>query len=81
MSLVIKNDEALRMAQELATLTGASMEDAVTKALAAQLERQREVQERLAKMQAIVDGLNGLPILDHRSEDEILGYNEHGHFD
>ncbi len=22
-----------------------------------------------------------LPVLDRRSEDEILGYNEHGHFD
>ena len=34
-----------------------------------------------AAIKAIQDRVAALPILDTRSDDEILGYNEHGHFD
>lgn len=32
-------------------------------------------------IQEIVDSVKQLPILDERPDDEILGYNERGHFD
>jgi antitoxin VapB len=32
-------------------------------------------------IEEIVRRFNELPVLDDRSPDEILGYNEHGHFD
>jgi hypothetical protein len=35
----------------------------------------------LARVRAIQAEVAKLPILDDRSPDEILGYNEHGHFD
>ncbi len=41
MSLNIKNDEAHRLAQELATLTGESMAAAVTEAVRERLDRVR----------------------------------------
>lgn len=31
-----------------------------------------------ARVQAIIDRVAALPVLDTRSDDEILGYNEHG---
>ena len=37
--------------------------------------------ELLARVRAIQAAVARLPVLDHRSPDEILGYNEHGHFD
>ncbi len=35
----------------------------------------------LARVRAIQDEVARLPVLDHRSLDEIIGYNERGHFD
>lgn len=50
MSLNIKNDEAHRLAQELAALTGESMTAAVTEAVRERLERiRREKGGRLAE--------------------------------
>ncbi len=34
-----------------------------------------------AGIRALQDRVAALPTLDTRSDDEILGYNEHGHFD
>ena len=41
----------------------------------------RKADELLARVRAIQAEVARLPILDARSPDEILGYNEHGHFD
>ncbi len=50
MSLNIKNPEAHRLAKELAALTGESMTEAVTRAIAERLERaRREEGENLAE--------------------------------
>lgn len=35
----------------------------------------------LARVRAIQAEIAGLPLLDGRSPDEILGYNQQGHFD
>ena len=45
MALSIKTAEADRLARELSRLTGESMTDAVTKALAERLERERAIRE------------------------------------
>jgi antitoxin VapB len=81
MALSIKNPETERLARELAQATGESLTDAITRALRdriaritgrdadAMLERDlREIQERVAR----------LPVLDSRSPDEIVGYDEQG---
>ena len=48
MTLNIKNPEAHRLAQELATLTGESMATAVTESVRERLARVRQQQEPLA---------------------------------
>ncbi len=82
MALSIKNDQADRLARELAARTGETLTEAVVKALAERLaresgrgRRQRRVSEELA---AIRERCAHLPRLDTRPEDEILGYDEQG---
>ncbi|MFQ5773577.1 MAG: type II toxin-antitoxin system VapB family antitoxin [Kiloniellaceae bacterium] len=84
MSLNIKSAEADRLARELSRLTGETITDAVTRALEERLERrQREGDAakraaRAAAIDAICRRAAGLPVLDTRSSDEILGYDERG---
>ncbi len=80
MALSIKDSETDRLARELAEATGESLTDAIRNALRDRLERElrraspsvaipvRRVQERLAR----------LPIVDPRSPDAIIDYDEHG---
>jgi len=83
MPLNIKNAEAHKYARELAALYGKSITDAVTQALKEALERAKQFQEdsvlRLTKdLDEIALHCASLPILDRRSVDEILGYNDIG---
>lgn len=58
MSLNIKNDEACRLAGELARLTGETMTGAITVALRERLEREkreRSVETRVQEMRAIAE--------------------------
>lgn len=58
MSLNIKNEEACRLAAELAELTGTTKTGAIKAALQDKLEKERHarsVHERLAKMQDIAE--------------------------
>jgi len=81
MHLNIKNDEAHRLASELARLTGESLTAAVTTALRERLARQarrlgrRDVSERLM---AIGQRYVALPDRVGSSPDAILGYDENG---
>ena len=81
MALSIKDPEADRLARELARRKGTSITSAVVDALRAELERERKrvrspgLAERLLACGA---RLSKVPIQDKRSEDEILGYDEHG---
>ena len=83
MPLSIKNDEAERLARELARARGSTLTEAITEALREALVRTRgrrtgpsvrgallEISERCA----------ALPDLDPRSADEILGYDDAGAF-
>jgi len=87
MALNIKNPETERLARELARRRGQSITEAVTGALRkeVELERRKPSRDSYASFKrgidAIVERVKRLPALDHRPEDEILGYNEQGHFD
>jgi antitoxin VapB len=82
MALSIKSPEADRLAEELARLTGESKTAAVIVSMRERLGREkrkrRNIDAVLAEVQAIIDHCTSLPILDTRSEDEILGYDENG---
>jgi antitoxin VapB len=87
MALNIKNPETERLARELARRRGQGITEAVTDVLRREVERERkkprrdDIKERLRRIDDIVRRFNELPVLDDRSPDEIIGYNEHGHFD
>ena len=81
MALSIKNPEADRLARELAETTGESMTEAVVQALRERLQREqaRRRAPRLAeRLRAIRKRCSKLPVLDGRSTEEILGYDESG---
>ncbi len=81
MALSIKDDEADRLARELADATGESLTTAVREALRERLlrVRGRPAAPRLKdELRAIRKRCARLPILDRRSAEEILGYDEHG---
>ncbi len=82
MPLSIKSPEADRLARELAATTGESITVAVTLAMRERLAREQHKRQDkaalLADVRAIADHCAALPVLDTRSEDEILGYDESG---
>ncbi|MGB6744980.1 MAG: type II toxin-antitoxin system VapB family antitoxin [Terracidiphilus sp.] len=82
MPLSIKSPEADRLARQLADATGETITDAVVGALRERLVRERRRKENrdllLADIRAIADHCASLPVLDTRTEDEILGYDENG---
>ncbi len=81
MALNIRNPETERLAATLAKLTGESKTQAVTQALRDRLERvrRRRAGRRLAdELDEIARHCASLPVLDDRSPDEILGYDNRG---
>jgi antitoxin VapB len=78
MALTIDSPEAERLAQELATTTGQKVEDAVFKAVQEQTEREERRRKFHEAIKKIQDEVAKLPVLDDRSADEILGYDESG---
>ena len=81
MALSIKDPEADRLARALAKETGENLTEAIVAALRERLARHRrrkQVSARRERLHAIVEGLRALPVLDRRSEDEILGYDKDG---
>ena len=87
MALNIKNPETERLARELARRRGQGITEAVTDVLRREVERERkrprrtDIEERLRRIDEIVEEVKKLPVLDDRTPDEIIGYNEQGHFD
>jgi antitoxin VapB len=82
MALSIKAPEADRLARQLAATTGETITVAVIVAMRERLERQRRKQDDrqtlIADLMAIADHCASLPVLDTRSEDEIMGWDENG---
>jgi antitoxin VapB len=80
-ALSIKHPEADRLARELAARTGESLTDAVVIALRERLARQTgraraaSLREDLA---TIRQRCASLPVLDERTPQEIIGYDERG---
>jgi antitoxin VapB len=81
MPLSIRNSEVERLARALSRLTGEGLTQTILQALRERHQRVRAArqQERLMEdLTAIARRSAALPELDHRSPDEILGYDEHG---
>jgi antitoxin VapB len=81
MPLTIEHPDADRLARELAAATGESLTEAVLQALRDRLARERGRQRtpRLRdELRAIRERCAKLPILDPRSPEEILGYDNAG---
>jgi antitoxin VapB len=93
MALNIKDRETEEVVRRLAKRTGRSITEAVKQAAAAELQRMdADYAERLAelkpeqlaklrKLEEISRRAAALPVLDTRTDDEILGYNDRGTFD
>jgi antitoxin VapB len=80
MALSIKSEEADRLARELAAATGETLTDAVTNALRERLERIRsnsqfDIADRLDRLRI---EYSSHPLVDSRTADEIIGYDEYG---
>ena len=81
MALSIKHPQADLMARELARTTGETLTEAIVNALRERLTRlkgQRRTLRLRDEIRAIRERCASLPVLDSRSADEILGYDEHG---
>ena len=87
MALNIKNAETEKLMRELARRRGKGITEVLTEVLRQEVERERRKPQRRnnadlhRRIDAIVSHLNSLPVLDDRTPDEIIGYNERGHFD
>lgn len=81
MALSIKDLETETLARELARRTGESITEATRRALEDRLRRvvgARRAPMLLEDLAAIRKRVAALPVLDRRSPDEILGYDEDG---
>ena len=80
--LNIKDAEAHALAAELARRTGRSLTQVVKEALRDRLERERAQQPGAGRLVARVLELgrraSARPVLDARTPDQILGYDESG---
>lgn len=81
MALNIKDADTDRLARELAAITGESITVAARIAIEERLSRVRRQQphgDRADSLREIVERIRALPVLDDRSPDEIVGYDEDG---
>ena len=81
MALNIKNPETERLAHLLADATGESLTEAVTVALRDRLAAVRRIADReqmIASVERLQETVRALPVLDSRTPEEILGYDEYG---
>lgn len=80
MAISIKDPETDRLARALAEATGESLTAAIRRALEERLDRERNRSRRGigAEVRRIQERLARLPVLDQRSAEEMLGYDDHG---
>ena len=81
MAMSIRNQEVEQAARELARKTGETLTQAILNALRERLERIAGRRKSLGladQLDAIARRCASLPILDARSENDILGYDEQG---
>ena len=82
MALSLKDQETDSLARQVANLTGETLTEAVRGALRLrlrdeQLKRGEQPWDE-AKIDALIERYNALPVFDTRTDDEILGYDENG---
>lgn len=80
----IKDPDVYRMVREIADQTGQSLTDVVRHAVKREHDRVKRSKPdpiRIEQINQIVERYSKLPVVDDRTDDEILGYNEHGTFD
>ena len=81
MALSIKDRETEFLARQLAKRTGETITVATKRALEERLRRTGSDVRKAAlleDLEAIRKRLNALPVLDHRTPEEIIGYDENG---
>jgi antitoxin VapB len=81
MALSIKDPETERLARALSELTGENITTATKRAIEDRLRRLGGRSSRAALLEDMADirrRWSEMPIVDDRSADEILGYDEHG---
>jgi antitoxin VapB len=81
MAMSIKSLDVERLAREVAAQTGESLTGAIHKALEerlARLKTERRQQVVLTQLEDILRRVDQLPVVDTRTPDEILGYDDHG---
>ena len=82
MALSIKDPEADRLARAVAARTGETLTQAVVNALRERLAREeqkrQDVESRVNDAMEIGRHFVAQPLLDERTANEILGYDEHG---
>lgn len=80
MAINIKDPDTDRLARELAELTGEPITVAVRSAVEERLRllRRRAATSRTPDLGEIIVRGRQRPVLDDRSETEILGYDDHG---
>lgn len=81
MALSIKDPETEKLARALAARTGETITIATRRALEERLKRtglQAKKAALIEDMEAMQRRLSALPVPDHRSPDDIIGYDENG---
>ncbi|PYU15480.1 MAG: PSK operon transcription factor [Acidobacteria bacterium] len=79
MPINIKNPETEELARQLAKETGETITEVIKKSLQDRLQRvrgRRHARGLPEQVADILQRMDGLPTLDERSEDEILGYDQ-----
>ena len=82
MAISIKDPETDRLARALAAATGESLTDAIRTALRDRLAREAQRSRRARgvglEIRRIQERVARLTVLDKRSPEEIIGYDDHG---
>lgn len=81
MALSIKDRKIRRLARVLAARTGETITIATRRALEERLKKMGSQAQKavlLEDMEAMQQRLSTLPVLDDRSPDDIIGYDENG---
>jgi len=83
MKVEIDDPDFDQAVKELSAATGEPEDVLVKVAVKERLDRvsHRKGKELLERLRPILDRVAAMPELDPRPADEILGYNEYGHFD
>ena len=84
MGVSIKSIEAERKLRRVSQLLGKSMTATVIELAdnhLKEIDAKKDKERRLKMVDEIVRRFNSRPPLDNRSVEEILGYNDQGHFD